>query len=119
LVTWLLFQFQFGYVVVIPISIYFVVFFQFQFISWFSSNFNLFRGFLPISIFIFFSVFFLVFAIFLFIFYFLFYNYDSKIIDKLIELAKIKKIPLKFRDYKLRGTNEKPIDNFIDSIESI
>jgi len=39
-------------------------------------------------------------------------------IDKLIELAKIKNISLKFRDYKLRGKNEKPIDNFIDSIES-
>ena len=39
-------------------------------------------------------------------------------IDKFIELAKIKNIPLKFRDYKLRGNNEKPIDNFIDSIES-
>ena len=39
-------------------------------------------------------------------------------IDKLIELAKIKNISLKFRDYKLRGKNKKPIDNFIDSIES-
>ena len=32
-------------------------------------------------------------------------------IDKLIELAKIKNISLKFRDYKLRGKNKKPIEN--------
>lgn len=38
-------------------------------------------------------------------------------IDKLIELSKIKNIPLKFRDYKLKGNNEKTIDNFINSIE--
>lgn len=46
------------------------------------------------------------------------HHYDSKMIDKLIDLAKAKNIPLKFRDYKLRGNNEKPINNFIDSIES-
>lgn len=46
------------------------------------------------------------------------HHYDAKMIDKLIELAKIKNIPLKFRDFKLKGNNEKPIDNFIDSIES-
>ena len=57
-------------------------------------------------------------TIFLFIFYFLFYNYDSKIINKILNLAKEQNISIKFRDYKLRGKNEKPIDNFIDSIES-
>jgi len=46
------------------------------------------------------------------------YNYDSKIIDKILNLAKEKNISIKFRDYKLRGKNEKPINNFIDSIES-
>ena len=45
------------------------------------------------------------------------HHYDSKMIDKLIDLAKAKNIPLKFRDYKLRGNNEKPINNFINSIE--
>jgi len=45
-------------------------------------------------------------------------DYDQKIIDKLIKLSKEKNISIKFRDYKLRGKNEKPIDNFIDSIES-
>jgi len=45
-------------------------------------------------------------------------QYDHKIIDKIIELAKEKNISLKFRDYKLRGKNEKPIDNLIYSIES-
>ena len=44
--------------------------------------------------------------------------YDPKLIDKLIKLSKEKNISIKFRDYKLRGKNEKPIDNFIDSIES-
>lgn len=44
--------------------------------------------------------------------------YESKLIDKLIKLSKEKNISIKFRDYKLRGKNEKPIDNFIDSIES-
>ena len=45
-------------------------------------------------------------------------QFDSKIIDKILNLAKEKNISIKFRDYKLRGKNEKPIDNFIDSIES-
>ena len=45
-------------------------------------------------------------------------EYDTKLIDKLIKLSKEKNISIKFRDYKLRGKNEKPIDNFIDSIES-
>ena len=44
--------------------------------------------------------------------------YDPKLIDKLIKLSKEKNISIKFRDDKLRGKNEKPIDNFIDSIES-
>jgi len=44
--------------------------------------------------------------------------YEHKLIDKLIKLSKEKQISIKFRDYKLRGKNEKPIDNFIDSIES-
>ena len=45
-------------------------------------------------------------------------QFDSKIIDKILNLAKEKNISIKFRDYKLRGKNEKPIDNFIDSIEN-
>ena len=45
-------------------------------------------------------------------------QFDSKIIDKILNLAKEQNISIKFRDYKLRGKNEKPIDNFIDSIES-
>ena len=45
-------------------------------------------------------------------------QFDSKIINKILKLAKEKNISIKFRDYKLRGKNEKPIDNFIDSIES-
>ena len=45
-------------------------------------------------------------------------DYDQKIIDKLIKLSKEKNISIKFRDYKLIGKNEKPINNFIDSIES-
>lgn len=44
-------------------------------------------------------------------------NRESMIND-IIELAKQKNIPLKFRDYKLRGNNVKPINNFIDSIEN-
>ena len=44
--------------------------------------------------------------------------YEHKLIDKLIKLSKEKNISIKFRDYKLRGKNEKPIDNFINSIES-
>jgi hypothetical protein len=46
-------------------------------------------------------------------------NRELSIIKEIVELAKQKNIPLKFRDYKLRGNNEKPINNFIDSIESI
>ena len=45
-------------------------------------------------------------------------QFDSKIIDKILNLAKEQNISIKFRDDKLRGKNEKPIDNFIDSIES-
>ena len=44
--------------------------------------------------------------------------YGSKLVDKLIKLSKEKNISINFRDEKLRGKNEKPIDNFIDSIES-
>ena len=44
--------------------------------------------------------------------------YGSKLVDKLIKLSKEQNISIKFRDDKLRGKNEKPIDNFIDSIES-
>ena len=44
--------------------------------------------------------------------------YGSKLVDKLIKLSKEKNISIKFRDDKLRGKNEKPINNFIDSIES-
>lgn len=43
---------------------------------------------------------------------------DNKEIEKIIDLAKEKNIPLKFRDYKISGKNEKPINKFIDSIES-
>lgn len=43
---------------------------------------------------------------------------DDKTIGKIIDLAREKNIPLKFRDYKLTGKNEKPINNFINSIES-
>ena len=46
-------------------------------------------------------------------------NYKGdKEIEKIIDLAKEKNIPLKFRDYKINGKNEKTINNFIDSIES-
>ena len=45
-------------------------------------------------------------------------NNNKAIIDEIIELAKKNNIPLKFRDYKLRGKNEKPINNLIDSIET-
>ena len=45
-------------------------------------------------------------------------NSNKAIIDEIIELAKKNNIPLKFRDYKLRGKNEKPINNLIDSIET-
>jgi len=45
-------------------------------------------------------------------------NRESIIIKEIIELAKQNNIPLKFRDYKLRGNNVKPINNFINSIES-
>ena len=41
----------------------------------------------------------------------------NKDIDKIINLAKEKKIPIKYRDYKFKGKNEKPINNFINSIE--
>ena len=46
-------------------------------------------------------------------------EYEPKLIEKLLKLSKETNIPLKFRDYKLIGKNEKPIDNFIDSIESV
>jgi hypothetical protein len=42
----------------------------------------------------------------------------DKEIDKIIEFSKDKNIPIKYRDYKLRGKNNKPINNFINSIES-
>jgi len=42
---------------------------------------------------------------------------DNKTIEEILKLAKERNIPVKFRDYKLRGNNEKPINNFINSIE--
>ena len=45
-------------------------------------------------------------------------KYKNKDIDKIIKFAKEKNIPIKYRDYKLRGKNNKPINNFINSIES-
>jgi hypothetical protein len=42
----------------------------------------------------------------------------KKEIDEIIDLAKSKNIPIKFIDYKTTGKNEKPINNFIDSIGS-
>ena len=45
------------------------------------------------------------------------YKYNKEI-DKIIELAKPKNIPIIFRDYKVDGNTEKTINNFINSIES-
>ena len=42
---------------------------------------------------------------------------DNKTIEEILKLAKERNIPVKFRDYKLRGNNEKPINNFLNSIE--
>ena len=45
-------------------------------------------------------------------------NKDRKELVKSISTkAEERNIPLKFRDYKLKGNNEKPINNFINSIE--
>ena len=41
----------------------------------------------------------------------------EKEIDKIIELAKARNIPIIFRDYKVASNTEKPINNFINSIE--
>lgn len=45
------------------------------------------------------------------------YKDEQSLIDSIVNLAEEKNIPLKFRDYKLKGKNEKPINNFINSIE--
>jgi len=45
------------------------------------------------------------------------YKDEQTLIDSIVNLAEERNIPLKFRDYKLKGKNEKPINNFINSIE--
>lgn len=45
-------------------------------------------------------------------------NKDRKeLVKSIVIKAEERNIPLKFRDYKLKGKNEKPINNFINSIE--
>jgi hypothetical protein len=45
------------------------------------------------------------------------YKNMQTLIDSIVNLAEERNIPLKFRDYKLKGNNVKPINNFINSIE--
>ena len=46
------------------------------------------------------------------------YKNEKEIIGSIEKLANKKNIPIKFRDYKLRGNEEKPLNNFINSIEN-
>ena len=47
------------------------------------------------------------------------YKKDQKeLINSIVKLADTSNIPIKFRDYKLKGNLEKPLNNFINSIEN-
>jgi hypothetical protein len=46
------------------------------------------------------------------------YNKERELIDSIVKLSNTRAIPIKFRDYKLRGNLEKPLNNFINSIEN-
>ena len=46
------------------------------------------------------------------------YTHDKELINSIVKLAESSNIPIKFRDYKLKGKTEKPLNNFINSIEN-
>ena len=46
------------------------------------------------------------------------YKNEKEIISSIEKIAHNQNIPIKFRDYKLRGNDEKPLNNFINSIEN-